>query len=109
MSKQFNPERQQLSIRKAPRVLLGVTGSVAAVKAPEIAVRLVTEFQAEVKVLLSSGGKNFWDKAVDYDRKYWEELNELLASDNEEADSKGNGGRIQVHCKWTLQCRYYSL
>jgi hypothetical protein len=39
-----------------PRILLGVTGSVAAIKAPEVVVQLVTQCNAEVKVVLSRGG-----------------------------------------------------
>ena len=52
-------------------ILLAVTGSVAAIKCPEIAVRLVRELNANVKVLLSQGGKNFWDKSKGYNQKYW--------------------------------------
>ena len=44
---------------KRPNVLLGITGSVAAVKGPELALRL-SEF-ANVKVVLTKHGKRFWD------------------------------------------------
>jgi hypothetical protein len=80
---------------EGPRVLLGVTGSVAAVKAPEIAVRLVTECNAHVKVMLSSGGKNFWDKAVEYDNVHWEKLQGLLLS-----TAETQTGSIQVISKY---------
>ena len=60
------------------RILLGVTGSVAAVKAPEIALRLSREFDAQVRILLTSGGQNFWDKAHEYDPRSWEQLQRSL-------------------------------
>ena len=66
------------------RILLGVTGSVAAVKAPELAVRLYRELNADVRVLLTSGGKNFWTKAKDYDGKAWKEFEELRHQSTEE-------------------------
>jgi hypothetical protein len=74
MGPRVGRQQQQQPAVLGPRVLLGVTGSVAAVKSPEIAVRLVTEFNAHVRVLLTRGGQHFWNKAVDYDREYWEQL-----------------------------------
>jgi len=68
------------STSRNPRILLGVTGSVAAVKAPEIACRLVQECDAHVKILLSEGGRNFWEKAHEYNAEYWNQLQELLKS-----------------------------
>lgn len=82
--------------RRGPRILLGVTGSVAAVKAPEIACRLLDELgaaasrsnscccccdgncAAQVKVLLTAGGRNFWEKAAEYDPIYWNKLQGYL-------------------------------
>ena len=63
---------------RRPRILFAVTGSVAAVKGPEIAVRLVTECDYDVRVLLTRGGENFWNKAKDYNPKYWDLLQKLL-------------------------------
>uniref|UniRef100_A0A7S1D871 Flavoprotein domain-containing protein n=1 Tax=Cyclophora tenuis TaxID=216820 RepID=A0A7S1D871_CYCTE len=63
--------------RRRPRILLGVTGSVAAVKSPEIAVRLHRDLNADVRILLTSGGDNFWNKAQDYDGTAWNEFREL--------------------------------
>jgi hypothetical protein len=78
--------------KRGPRILLGVTGSVAAVKAPEVAVQLVTQCNAEVKVVLSRGGKTFWDKAAEYDPVSWKHLCELLQQVNE------NGNRaVEIH------------
>jgi Flavoprotein len=48
-------------------ILLGVTGSVAAVKAPALVRQLVEIDQANVQVLLTSGGRHFWDRAAEYD------------------------------------------
>jgi 3-polyprenyl-4-hydroxybenzoate decarboxylase len=77
-----------------PRILLGVTGSVAAIKAPEVVVQLVTQCNAEVKVVLSRGGKTFWDKAADYDPVSWERLRELL----QQVDLNDNGNRaVEIH------------
>merc|ERR1740124_1246 len=70
------------------RVLLGITGSIAAVKGPELAVRLVKELGFEVKVLLTRGGSNFWGKAKDYDRKRWDELQSMILSSNEDDGDK---------------------
>lgn len=61
-----------------PRILVGVTGSVAAIVSPEIVVRLYKDLNADVRVLLTSGGQNFWDKAKDFDLKQWELFQELL-------------------------------
>mmetsp|Transcript_7246 Transcript_7246/g.15701 ORF Transcript_7246/g.15701 Transcript_7246/m.15701 type:complete len:251 (-) Transcript_7246:440-1192(-) len=59
-----------------PNILLGVTGSVAAVKSPEIALRLREDLNADVRVLLTAGGANFWEKAAEYNggrcwRDFW--------------------------------------
>ena len=75
--------------RCRPRVLYAVTGSVAAVKGPEIAVRLVNEFDFDVRILLTRGGENFWNKANDYDPKHWDLLQSLLSSRDEASASKG--------------------
>lgn len=66
------------SPRRRPRVLLGVTGSVAAIKAPEIVNQLVDQIGADVRVLLTSGGSNFWNKAETYNPSMWKRMQELL-------------------------------
>ena len=63
--------------KETPNVLLGVSGSVAAVKAPEIALKLVQDLHANVCVLLTRGGLNFWEKAKDYNREIWDEMQSL--------------------------------
>jgi phosphopantothenoylcysteine synthetase/decarboxylase len=65
-------------------VLLGVTGSVAAVKAPEIALRLVQELLPQqndkevvivrVRVLLTTAAKHFWNQASEYDFTTWDKF-----------------------------------
>lgn len=54
------------SATKRPNILLGISGSVAAVKGPELALSL-SEF-ANVKVVLTKHGKRFWDLAATYDK-----------------------------------------
>jgi hypothetical protein len=67
----------------SPKILLGVTGSVAAIKAPEIICKLIDAFKSNIsiKVVLTKGGKNFWDKASIYDPKHWDQLQSYLQLD----------------------------
>ncbi len=69
------------------RVLLGITGSVAAVKGPELSLRLV-EQGFDVKVLLTKGGSNFWHKSEDYNGEVWKAMQE-----------KENSDEVFIHCK----------
>lgn len=78
--------------RKTHNILLGITGSVAAVKGPELAVRLVKELDANVKILLTRGGTNFWEKAIAYDEKYWNEMRSLLEN--------GSDSKILIHSEF---------
>lgn len=87
-SNESSPERQRRS-----RILYAVTGSVAAVKGPEIAVRLVNEMDFDVCILLTRGGENFWSKAKDYNLQYWNILQELLVSNREK---NTNNSRISM-------------
>ena len=97
--------------QRRPRILFAVTGSVAAVKGPEIAVRLVKELGFDVRILLTHGGENFWSKAKDYNQQYWNSLQHLLSEeeeniavvDNDDDDdninsSPSNTGRISMCC-----------
>jgi phosphopantothenoylcysteine synthetase/decarboxylase len=81
------------SVHKRPRVLLAVTGSVAAIKGPELAIRIAEEFHADVKILLTRGGQNFWDKAEAYNPHYWRKMQEMLL------DGKNNDSIAAIHCK----------
>ena len=67
------------SNKRRTRILLGVTGSVAAVKGPEFACKLAREGN-DVCVLLTRGGENFWTKAGEYDPQSWEEFNSYVGS-----------------------------
>jgi hypothetical protein len=78
--------------RQRPRVVLGITGSVAAIKGPEIAVRLVEELEVDVRVLLSHGGSNFWQKSQEYDPPYWNQLQKLTRA--------GDLASIRIHCTY---------
>ena len=68
-------------------ILLAITGSVAAVKGPEIAVRLAVGVQADVTILLTRGGQNFWDKAEAYNKMHWDLMQSLIK--NKDGDGKG--------------------
>jgi hypothetical protein len=76
--------------RQRRRVVLGITGSVAAIKGPEIAVRLVQELDVDVRVLLTHGGHTFWQKAQEYNPHYWNQLQELTLA--------GDLASIRIHC-----------
>jgi Flavoprotein len=73
------------------RVLLGITGSVAAVKGPELILQLMdalssttgdddttTTSSVEIRVVLTRGGSNFWKCANEYDPISWRRLQERL-------------------------------
>lgn len=51
-------------------MLLGVTGSVAAVKAPSLALRLA-DAGCDVRVVLTMRGEHFWKLTASYDPKSW--------------------------------------
>lgn len=61
-------------------ILLGITGSVAAIKAPELICSLIAAFggKATVKVVLTRGGVNFWEKAILYDALFWAKLQDYM-------------------------------
>lgn len=70
------------------KLLLGITGSVAAVKGPELAVKLVQTQKYDVKVILTQGGEHFWKKSGEYSPRYWNKLKDLINKDDE---------RIQIY------------
>lgn len=63
---------------RRPRILLGITGSVAAVKGPELALRMARDLAADVKVLLTRGAEKFWNNSKDYNPSIWNECNDLI-------------------------------
>lgn len=104
MNSGSNHSNSSYSNRPGPKILLGVTGSVAAVKSPEIAVRLALGVNAEVKVLLTKGGENFWEKAEGYNKKYWDMMQDIiqrayLSDDDLLREEKGS---ITIYCEFCL-------
>ena len=94
---------------RRPRILLGVTGSVAAVKGPRLALRLAREAHADVKVVLTRTVEQyFWKEGravATYDAESWRELQAATtASVDEEEDDDGDwrssSGSISIHCEW---------
>lgn len=79
--------------RPRPNILLAITGSVAAIKGPELAVKLVN-FGANVRVLLTKGGHNFWTKAEAYNQVHWDKFHEIM-----QGGKDGDRGKISVYCK----------
>lgn len=68
--------------RRRKQIVLGITGSVAAIKGPELALALWKELDADVRILLTRGGENFWDKANSYDPISWKELHRVMTFDD---------------------------
>ena len=98
---------------RRPRILLGVTGSVAAVKVPKLALRLANEVKADVKVVLTRTVEQyFWKdgRAVStYDGESWREILAATSSSttSEEVDEKNDSwrlskGSISIHCEWVF-------
>jgi hypothetical protein len=76
---------------------------VAAIKGPELAVKLVN-FGANVRVLLTKGGHNFWTKAEAYNQVQWDKLQEIM-----QGGKVGDRGKISVYCKYHKICSCCSL
>lgn len=66
------------------KILLGITGSVAAVKGPELALALSSQIDAHVVVLLTQGGEHFWNKAEHYNPNAWKDFHEFIDFDMKE-------------------------
>jgi hypothetical protein len=104
-SSRSSTSRSSTSVRPRLKILLAVTGSVAAVKGPEIAVRLAVGVNADVRVLLTKGGQNFWSKAEAYNKKYWGIMQDLMEqSDLSDDAGKGEKGTISIYCKFSYCC-----
>ncbi len=80
-----NVKHKRIPRVNRPNVLLAVTGSVAGIKGPEIAVKLIQQVHVNVRVLLTRGGKNFWSKSKDYNLQYWDEMSSFLNSGDDPA------------------------
>jgi hypothetical protein len=86
--------------RRRPRILLGVTGSVAAIKAPELAVQIVSDYKnyyycekeqekgddtnevggCDLQIVLTKSGEYFWDRAAEYNPQAWKKFQQLSSS-----------------------------
>lgn len=53
---------QQKQNRRRPNIILGITGSVAAVKGPELALLLQNSLSANVIIVTTNTGQYFWDE-----------------------------------------------
>ena len=113
----IDPQDNCSSDTGSPRrinVLLGVTGSVAAVKVPELICRLRDRFGSppnnniSIKVVLTHGGQNFWEKASTYDAVHWNKIKDMLEPaasvprqpQRQVCDDDANAkSKIQVYCK----------
>jgi hypothetical protein len=106
----MNLNAQSRSINRRPRILLGITGSVAAVKGPKLALRLAKEVNADVRVILTRTVEQyFWKegRAVSsYDVESWRDFvaststSTKIEVDKDDDDScKSSVGRIFLHCK----------
>lgn len=105
---------------RRPRIILGITGSIAAVKGPRLALRLANELKADVKVVLTRTVEQyFWkeDRAVaTYDRESWMDFERVAVAssssftiesrtqddenENEHSDWRSTSGSISLHCKF---------
>jgi Flavoprotein len=95
--------------RRDHRILLGVTGSVAAIKAPEIAIELINCLGcAQVKVLITKGGETFWDKAKDYAPAIWEKFQKYQQPEHADDPESKHTPKISVYCKYpSMHCCLY--
>lgn len=96
---------------RRPHILLGITGSIAAVKGPRLALCLAKELKAHVKVVLTRTVEQyFWKegRAVPaYDRESWVDFESAVATskakDEDEkehtTDWRLTSGRISIHCE----------
>lgn len=95
--------------RRRPRILLGITGSVAAVKGPKLALRLADELKADVKVVLTRTVEQyFWKEGravATYDGESWRKLLSVTSpaisddGDGRDQDWRNSAGSISIHCE----------
>ena len=83
--------------KRRPRILLGITGSVAAVKGPELVLCMVRTLGADVKVLMTKGGEHFWNKSKDYNPSIWNEFQTEYQKENHSQNNTNNTPTIQLH------------
>jgi len=105
-----------MNTNRRPRILLGITGSIAAVKGPSLALRLSNELKADVKVVLTRTVEHyFWKegKAVSNyrDGESWREFLAVTSSSSskEDGDWRMTNGTISVHYAEEEWINYSSL
>ena len=82
---------------RKPRIMIGVTGSVATVKIPELTVKLCKQLNADVRLVLTHGAQYFWDHAAEqYAPLYWQELQTIVSKSYEETYG-ANSGQVFIH------------
>lgn len=86
----LKPQHQKQQPQHKRRILLGVTGSVAAIKCPELAVRFCREQNAHVKIILTQAGEHFWHKSADYNPTAWQEFQSILALTSDDITNNNN-------------------
>jgi hypothetical protein len=96
---------------KRPRIVLGITGSIAAVKGPRLALLLSRNLKSHVKVVLTrTVEQSFWKESgvtQSYDEGAWKEFWDVVSScsgilmdRDDEEDWRLTDGSICVHCKF---------
>ena len=78
------------------KIILGITGSVAAIKGPELAIRLSKELDAHILILLTNGGQNFWDKAQSYNPEAWNLFSQLEEPFDPLLNFTGEKSKLQI-------------
>lgn len=74
--------------RRRSKVLLGVTGSVAAVKGPQLVTQIVRQLNCDVQLILTHAGETFWNQAKEYNAEAWDAFRQL--NDAEPAADKAS-------------------
>ena len=118
-SSQISATAMASTNNRRPRILLGITGSIAAVKGPRLAILLAHNLKAHVKVVLTRTVEQyFWKQCgvtQTYDAEAWEEFWAAVQSckngsgasmeddvkDN--ADWRLSNGSISIHCECSCQ------
>lgn len=84
LSTAANCSKSLFSENRATRILLGITGSVAAIKCPEIILRLVHETddaqRTHIKCVFTNAGKEFFQKSKEYNIEVWNEFQMICAN-----------------------------
>ena len=103
----LNPTPQPYKQRKA-RILLGVTGSVATVKVPELAVKLTQRLNVDVRIVLTNGAQYFWENAVEeYDPLHWKEMNRITTLSSNVENEKSEANEIEEFLEYSGESKIH--